>query len=112
MAIVPMRQTVNVARTGGLDEWGNDLPAEAFDLKCRVDEGTFLVKSRAGTGGNVSNKEVVTEARILLDGLADVRYGDTITFTNELGQEIKGNPEKIDIKRHINGKPLLTEVYI
>lgn len=111
MALVPMKQKITVFRGGELDEWGNELPEKDFTLTCRVDEGTFLVKSKSG-GGNVAHREVVAQARILLDKLVDIRYGDMILYKNELGEEIKGNPERINIKRHINGKPLMTEVYI
>lgn len=110
MAVVPMRQEIKVKRGGGLDDWGNPLPGDEFFLKCRVDEGTFLVEYRAS--GNVSSREVVAKARILLDKLEDIRYDDVIIYTNELDQDIKQTPKKIDVKRHINGKPILTEVFI
>lgn len=111
MAIVPMRQKITIFRSGGVSDWGKPLPNEEITLDCRVDEGSFIVKNK-GSGGATVSKEVVAEARVLLDGLVDIREDDTISYTNELGIEIKRTPEKINIKRHINGKPLLTEVYI
>src|SRR5690625_1797580 len=110
MAIVPLKQTITVKRGGELDEWGKPLPDKTFDLDCRVDEGTFLIEYR--TGSNITSREVTAKVRILLDKLADVRFDDVIFYKNELNQTIRGNPKKIDVKRHINGKPLLTEVYI
>ncbi len=110
MAIVPMRQEITVKRGGPPDEWGNPLPDEKVIHKCRVDEGTFLVEYRASS--NVSSREVVAKARIILDKLVDIRYSDEIIYTNELDQDIKQSPKKINVKRHINGKPILTEVFI
>lgn len=112
MALIPMKQEIVIFHSGGIDDWGNSLPGEKVPYKCRVDEGTFLVEYRSGAGGNVSSREVVAEARILLDKLVDVGYDDVIVYVNELGKEIKRPPKKIDVKRHINGKPLMTEVYI
>jgi|SRR5690625_773774 len=110
MAVIPMRQEITITRGESVDEWGNTIPNEPIKLNCRVDEGSFLVKNRAS--GNVSSREVVANARILLDKLVDIRYEDVIIYKNELNQEVKQTPKKITIKRHINGKPLLTEVFI
>ncbi len=110
MAMIPMKQEVTVERGEMIDEWGNTIPEDQFILNCRVDEGSFLVEYRASS--NVSSREVVAKVRILLDQLADIRFDDVITYTNELDEEIKGSPKKIDVKRHINGKPIMTEVFI
>lgn len=110
MALVPMKQEIRVVRGGELDEWGNPLPDDEFTHKCRVDEGTFLIEYRASS--NVTSREVVAKVRILLDKLVDIRFDDVISYTNELDETVKGKPKKINVKRHINGKPLMTEVYI
>lgn len=111
MAIVPMKQKITVFRSIGVDEWGRPFPDDEIELDCRVDEGSFVVKNKT-SGGATTSKEVVAQARILLDGLVDIREDDLILYKNELNIEIKKTPERINIKRHINGKPLLTEVYI
>ncbi|MCR9040860.1 MULTISPECIES: hypothetical protein [Bacillus] len=51
-------------------------------------------------------------ARILVDKLADIRYTDTLAFTNELGETIVRKPKEINVKRHVSGKPILTEVVV
>jgi hypothetical protein len=109
MAIVAMKQTITVKRGGALDDWGNPTVGETFNLKCSVSEGSTLMKVRSQ--GISQGDEVVADARILLDKLADIRYTDTISFTNELGETIERNPKEINVKR-LNGKPLLTEVLI
>lgn len=110
MAVVPMKQVITIERGEKLDDWGRTVPEETIEHKCRVDEGTFLVEYRAS--GNVASREVVANARILLDKLQDVRYDDLITYTNELGIDMKQKPKKINVKRDISAKPILTEVFV
>ncbi|EDW22152.1 hypothetical protein FO510_05615 [Bacillus pumilus] len=112
MAMFPMRQTIMVKRPSDeLDRWGNPInEAEEFTLKCRIDEGSTVVKAR--NNGVVKSEEAVASARILLDRLADVRYTDVISYTNELGETMEKRPKEINVKRHIDGKALLTEVYL
>ncbi len=107
-----MRQTITVKRlTDELDRWGNPAAeSDEYTLKCRVDEGSYVVKTQ--TNGVVKSEEAVATARILIDRLAAVRYSDVISYTNELGETIEKRPMKIHPKRHIDGKALLTEVYL
>ncbi|TWJ96521.1 hypothetical protein CHCC20487_0851 [Bacillus licheniformis] len=48
----------------------------------------------------------------MIDKLADIRYSDTILFTNELGETIARKPKEINVRRHVSGKPILTEVIV
>ncbi len=106
-----MRQTITVKRPSDeLDVWGNPAGVEEITLKCRIDEGSTAVKSR--NNGVIRSEEAVASARIILDRLADVRYTDVVSFTNELGETIEKRPKEINVKRHIDGKALLTEVYL
>jgi hypothetical protein len=110
MPIVPMKQTVIRKRGGGLDDWGNPLPAISTTLKCRVDEGSTL--TRYMSAGTSSSETVVANARILFDKLADITYDDLIVFTNELGTTIERKPKEINVKRDGSTKPIMTEVFI
>jgi len=110
MAVVPLKQTITVRRSGGVDEWGRPLPTQTFTLKCRIDEGSQLTVQHSE--GIVQSGTVVAEAKILIDKLADIRYTDEISFTDELGITVTRNPKQIDVKRGLNGKPMLTVVYI
>lgn len=105
MAILPLKQTVTVTRQGEVDEWGEGGTTETFTLKCRVDEGSELVQNRLG-------EEVVAGASILFGKLVDIRYEDTIEYTNELNITISRSPIRISVTRNIGGKPWLTEVYV
>ncbi|SFX48656.1 hypothetical protein SAMN04487866_10959 [Thermoactinomyces sp. DSM 45891] len=106
MAIIPLRQIIKVSRSSGkLDEWGNPIPIEPFSIRCRADEGSFVVED---TGGKV----VVSSLKVLLDKLADIRYDDEIEYTNEIGITIKRAPKRVNVKRDYVGKPVLTEVFL
>ncbi|MEI2356060.1 hypothetical protein [Mesobacillus zeae] len=110
MPAIPMRQQITVNPSGGIDDWGNPIPAESFTLKCRIDEGAQVRQYRSA--GTTNSEIVVATARILIDKLADISESDTITFTNELGQTIERMPKEINVKRDVAGKPMLTEVIV
>jgi hypothetical protein len=110
MPIIPMKQKITVSRGGALDEWGNPTAGTTFELSCRIDEGSTLSKVRSE--GVSKGEETIADARIILDKLADIRYTDTISFTNELGETITRQPKEINVKRGIGGKPIMSEVLI
>lgn len=110
MPLIPMKQDIVIERGEKLNEFAKAIPDQFIEHKARVDEGTFLVEYRATS--NVTSREVVAKAKILLDKLQDVRYEDTIVYTNELKQTIRGKPKKINVKRSMSGKPILTEVFV
>jgi hypothetical protein len=106
MALIPLKQTVTVTKgTGTYDGWGQPLPAAELTLNARVSEDTAIVTDQAG-------REAIASLRIYLDKLADVSYDDVITYTNELDVTVARKPLKIGIKRGLNGKALLTEVFV
>lgn len=105
MAIIPLKQEVTIHRGGSTDDWGYPLPGEIITYKARVDEKTEVVQNQAG-------EEVVTGVQIWLDKLADIRYSDEICYIDELERETKRKPVKIEPVRGINGKAVLTTVYL
>lgn len=100
-----MKQTVIVRRPGGKDVWNNPIPGEEFEYPCRIDEKTEVVVNQLG-------EEVVSSAEILLWGLVDIRYDDTIEFTNEIGVKVSRKPTRIEVVRWFDGKPRYTVVYV
>lgn len=110
MPLIPMKQEITVRRGGELDDWGNEMPAEEFTLNCRIAEGSQIIASASGI--HTVRETEVARARILLDQLADIRYTDEISFTNELGETITKRPKEISVKRMLSGKPVMTEVFI
>lgn len=109
MAIIALRQEIELFRSGELDEWGNPSLSDPVTLKARVDEGSFTT---ADVNTKKQGSVVVAEARILLDGIEQIDYGDEIAYTNELDLTIRRSPKRITIKRSMAGSPLLTEVLI
>lgn len=105
MAIVPLKQTITVHRGGGTDDWGYPTTGTTTEYKARVDEKTEVVQNQAG-------QEVVTGVQIMLDKLTDIRYSDEISYTDELGRTTKRKPVRIEPVRMINGKAVLTLVYL
>lgn len=105
MAYIPLKQTVTVTKPGVDDGWGGATPGDVITYKARATEETNVVTNQYG-------EEATTSLRIILDKLPDVSYDDVITYTNELGVTVERNPVSIEVKRGLNGKPLLTEVFV
>lgn len=105
MAIIPLRQTITVTKAGESDGWGGVNGDADFTLPARVSEEMNTVTNQVG-------EEAVTTLRIYLDRLPDITYDDVITYTNELDVTVARKPVKIEVKRSIGGKALLTEVYV
>ena len=106
MAIIPMKQKATIKRPGAKDDWGNVIsePVE-ITLKCYVVEETAVVQ-------NLLGEEVVTSAKFYFDKLADIRYDDEISYTNELGVTVERTPIKIGAIRMFNRKAAMTRVYV
>lgn len=105
MAIIPLRQKITVYKSGGIDEWGYEVPGETIEMNARVDEITEVVTNFAG-------EEAVTGVQVTLNKMAGIHYNDEISYTDELGRNIKRKPVKIEPIRGINGKAILTVVYL
>jgi hypothetical protein len=104
MAIIAMKQKATRKRPGAKDDWGNvtSEPSE-LTLKCRADEVTAVVQNQLGD-------EVVSSVSFLFDKLADIRYDDVISYTNELGVTVERTPVRIEPIRIT--KAMLTRVYV
>ncbi|MEV5028505.1 hypothetical protein [Paenibacillus sp. LPE1-1-1.1] len=105
MPVIPMKQTVTVTKAGALDGWAEPTPGEEITYKARVTEETKVVTNSIG-------EEAVTSLRITLDKLADISYDDVITYTNELDVTVARKPLKIEPKRMLNGRAIVTEVFV
>lgn len=105
MAIIPLKQTATIRKPDEVDKWGNVTPSEPFDLNCRADEVTEVVKNQLGN-------EVVSSVQLLFDKIPNISYDDEIEFTNELDVTIRRKPVNIEPYRMPNGKPTLTAVYL
>lgn len=102
---IPLRQVVQVYRPGIEDIWGNSEPLPPFELKCRADEKTQLVKNQLGA-------EVMSTVELMFKRLPDISYNDEVEYINEVGTKIKRAPELIAPARTLNGKPVYTSIYL
>jgi len=114
MAIIPLKNTVTITPSLGTDEWDRPIPGTPYTLRCRIQEGTKLVRSStAGSGVHgVASQEVVSVAQIYFDKVPPIGMSDTITYTDENGNVRTYMPISIEIKRGLNGKALLTVVNV
>lgn len=104
MAWIPLRQSVTVYPPGSDDPW-NPEPAEPFMLQCRFQENTEVVRNQHGA-------EVVSSAQIFLDKYAPVTVNHTFEYVDESGTTTKYTPHNVARKRWLNGKAILTVVYV
>ena len=115
MAIIPLKSVVTVQRNGQLDDWGEPIgPPETLTFKCRIDEGSRMARTNLNIGGHsaIGAEEVIEVTSILLNKYADIRYTDTLTYTDAGGRINRVRPIKISIISGLNGKPILTEVIV
>jgi len=105
MAWVPLKQTVTVIPPGNDDPWNPTPAADPFELRCRFQEETSLVRNQHGA-------EVVSSAQIFLDKFAPVSASHTFLYTDETGATTTYAPINVARKRWLNGKAILTVVYV
>lgn len=105
MAIIPLKQRALIYKPDTINDWGEVIPQDPIELKCRAVEQTEVVKNQLG-------EEVVSGVKLMFDKLPDIRYDDVINYTNELGVAVERNPIKIEPIRMVNGKAVLTNVHM
>jgi len=121
MALIPMKQMVTITpalldENGNpqTDEWDRPITGTPYQMRCRVQEGTKLVRARTSTGGVSGSlaEEVVSVVQIYFDKHPNISYADKITYTDEYGKTIEFTPLNIEVKRNLAGKPILTVVSV
>jgi len=92
-----------------LDRWG--LPVtdgiNAVTLRARISYNTRKEKISL-----VSGEELTYTAIILLEGLPDVDYTDSISWTDDFGRSHKLSPVEIDYKQDMSGNPVVVRVVL
>lgn len=121
MSLIPLKQNVTITPavlnpdgTPQTDEWDRPVYDAPYTLKCRIQEGTKLVRSASGASGvhGVAAQEVVSIAQILFDKHPSIGYYDKIMYTDEYGQNFEWQPLNVEVKRNLSGKPILTVVSV
>lgn len=107
MAIIPLKQTITITpASGGITEFDTPKMGDPYTRKCRYQETITLVPSMA------DGKEAVSKATIMFDGFEPIDAHTKLTYTREDGSTLTHTPISVAVKRHINGKALLTVVYV
>lgn len=88
MAFIPLKDQVTHTTAGGHDEWGYPQPGTSTVKRCRIDEGTELIRNQQG-------EEVVSNTHIILDRAQAVSYDDQFTWTDAGGVTRTASPIRI-----------------
>lgn len=105
MALIPLKDSATITKVNGADPWDGASNGASVTHKCRIDEGTKLVRNQNG-------EEVVSNTQILFDRIVAVAYSDDVSWTDASGVLRKRKPTAIGVIKDIASKPLFTEVYV
>ena len=103
--MIPVTDTIVIKKSTNLDEWGQPVSGRKVTVKCRIDQTSKLVRNQDG-------KEVVASAEILMLGLVQVSYSDTIEWVDEARNKYTWSPLIVAVIRDLNGKSILTKVVV
>ncbi len=102
---ISLRQSVTVYPPDS-DDPNNPVPgSDPFTLRCRFQEGTAVVSDQHG-------REVVSSAQIYLDKFAPIGPAHEYEYLDETGESRRYRTITTARKRWINGKTVLTVVYV
>ncbi|MBJ6364150.1 hypothetical protein ACFOQM_23290 [Paenibacillus sp. GCM10012307] len=102
---ISLRQQVTVYPPDS-DDPNNPTPdSDPFKLRCRFQEGTEVVSDQHG-------REVVSSAQIFLDKFANVSAASEYEYVDETGAARRYTTVTTARKRWLNGKTILTVVYV
>jgi len=102
---ISLRQTVTVYPPDSDDPWNPSEGADPFPLKCRFQEGTAVITDQHG-------REAVSSAQIFLDKFSQVSAASEYEYVDETGTARRYTTITTARKRWLNGKTILTVVYV
>jgi hypothetical protein len=103
--MIPTNDTLTVKKAEGLDGWGRSTATNSLTYKCRIDGSTKLIRNNAG-------QEVVAKGQILIKGVADIQYTDTLEWSDETGNTYSVKPISVGVLHDFGGKPMFTKVMV
>ncbi|WP_409346758.1 hypothetical protein [Paenibacillus sp. MBLB4367] len=105
MSVMPKRHAVTIVPSvdPGADPWDTPVSGSSYPLRCRVREGSKVVRNSQGA-------EVVSTAQVFFTGLVNIRLFDVIEFRDELGNVREFRPISIEIIRKPGGQVVDTLV--
>ena len=102
---LPLRQQITVYKPGHNDGWNPVPDSDPVTYKCRFQETVKVVKDDTGS-------EVVSTAQVFFDQYPNVTAAHVFRYLDEHGSEKEYRPVNVSPKRWLNGKPVLTVVYL
>jgi len=106
MLVASTGQSITIIHGGEEDGWGapvNVPPPTILDA---------YVSEEMRTVTNQLGEEVVSELRVVLDGMVNVTYRDKIRYVNDFGATVERKPLRVLFRKRADGTPLITEVYV
>jgi hypothetical protein len=98
--MIKANDPITIIRPQGFDRWGEALDPIEIELKARID---MTIENVTDQQGN----ENVSKAQILFKGLVEVRYDDTLKWTDEFGNEYVEKPLSIAPIKNAGGKKVV-----
>ena len=105
MALIPLKQTVRMFAAFDPNNPPPNYDPEGIALRCRLQEGTEIVADAHG-------RDVVSSAQIYLNRFAPVTPDAEYEYTDESGETRRYRTVTTARKRWLNGKTVLTVVYV
>lgn len=102
--MIPLKHTATVIKSSSIDDWGIPVPGTSVIYPCRIDYETKKVVDQSGA-------EVVASATILLKGLVDIDYSDTIRWNDSI-HTYERKPISISPLSDFTGKVIFTRVVV
>ncbi|MDF2612545.1 MAG: hypothetical protein K0S71_331 [Clostridia bacterium] len=104
MGFIPMNNLVTIISNSGLDEWGEHTSnGTEIEYKARID---YSIRNQVISGAK--GNEIVISAKVILQGLVNVSYSDTVKFTDRLGNIRALKPLNIILREDLGGNVLFT----
>lgn len=107
LGYIPLNDSITVIKNNGLDEWGEPTAGIRTAYKARLNYST-----NAKSMGGVKGTEVVSSLKVILSGLPEVTYEDTLEYTDKLGNVKEYKPVNISFIEDISGNVLYTVIEV
>lgn len=107
LGFVPMPHKVTIETAGALDDWGIATAGKSTTVNARVSYNTKQEAITLASGDTIN-----FTARMLLEGLPEVDYGDYLSFTDERGKSFRKQPLEVDYKYDLSGSPVAVAVTV
>lgn len=103
--MIPLPHDIKVLKVGEPDIWGKPAVEKELELKGNIRSRTQVVTNNQG-------EEVISNYRILLRRVVDVRMSDKIRFVEANGEVVESEPIQVKFIRDLDGSVAYTKVVL